>query len=108
MDCRDADAAREFATNVKSKEELKALHNAVDKLRRLGPQLAPPHVKKLKGDDAAGLCELRPRHGRSDWRALYRRVGDVYVILAVCRHAEMDPATLEAQRRVPLYDSQGA
>ncbi len=53
---------------VKSKEERKAIFNAVDKLREVGEQLAPPHMKPLQG--AGALREPRPRQGRSDWRAL--------------------------------------
>jgi hypothetical protein len=41
----DPDAVMEFATAVKSKDERKAIFNAVDKLRHLGEQLAPPHMK---------------------------------------------------------------
>ena len=33
---------------MKSTEERKAIFNAVDKLRQLGEQRAPPHVKPLK------------------------------------------------------------
>lgn len=38
----DADAAAELASAVKSKEERKAIFNAVDKLRQLGERLARP------------------------------------------------------------------
>ena len=61
----DPDAVIELATAVKSKEERKAIFNAVDKLRQLGEQLAPPHMKPLKGLQARGLRELRPRQRRS-------------------------------------------
>jgi hypothetical protein len=64
----DAAAAQEMLGAVKAKEEKKAILNAVDKLQALGEQLAPPHMKPLGGEDAAGLRELRPRQGRSDWR----------------------------------------
>jgi hypothetical protein len=73
---------------MKSKEEHRALLNAVRKLGELGEQLGPPHMKPLKGDRAAALRELRPRQGRSDWRAVYRRAGGFYVILAIDRHKE--------------------
>lgn len=39
------EAVVELATAVKSKEERTAIFNAVDKLRQLGEQLAPPHMK---------------------------------------------------------------
>ena len=64
-------AVVELAMAVKSKEERKAIFNAVDKLRQLGEQLAPPHMKPLKGHEAGGLRELRPRQGRSDWAAVH-------------------------------------
>jgi hypothetical protein len=82
----DPDAVVELVTSVKSKEERNAIFNAASKLRDLGEQLMPPHMKPLQGRDAAGLRELRPRRGDSDWRAVYRRFGDVYVILAVDRY----------------------
>ena len=62
----DPDALQDFLTGVKSKEERKAAFNAVDKLRRVGEALAPPHMKPLQGE--ANLNELRPRQGRSPTR----------------------------------------
>lgn len=56
----DPDAVVDFLA-MKSKEEHRALLNAVRKLGELGEQLGPPHVKPLKGDRAAALRELRPR-----------------------------------------------
>ncbi len=44
----DPGAAIELA-KVKSKEERKAIFNAVDKLRQLAHRLAPPHLKPLQG-----------------------------------------------------------
>ena len=58
----DEGAVRDFEA-VKSKEERKAVFNAIDKLRQLGPRLVPPHVKSLAGE--ADLFELRPRQGNS-------------------------------------------
>ena len=100
----DPDAVVELATAVKSKEERKAIFNAVDKLRQLGEQLAPPHMKPLKGHEAAGLRELRPRQGRSDWRPLYIRRSRGYVILAIDRHDNFDALVARAQRRAAQYD----
>ena len=62
----DPDAVAELLT-MKSREEHSALLHAVLKLRELGELLGPPHMKPLKG--AAALRELRPKQGRSDWRA---------------------------------------
>jgi hypothetical protein len=100
----DPDAVMELATAVKSREERKAIFNAVDKLRQLGEQLAPPHMKPLKGIDASGLRELRPRQGRSDWRPLYIRRSHRYVILAIDRHDNFDALVARAQRRAAQYD----
>lgn len=48
----DPDAVIEFVMAVKSKEERKAIFNAVDKLRELGERLPPPHMKPLQGEAA--------------------------------------------------------
>lgn len=53
----DADAVIDFE-DVKSKGDRKAVFNVVQKLRDLGPDLPPPHMKSLKGE--ADLFELRP------------------------------------------------
>lgn len=58
--------------------ERNALLHAVDKLEAFGPQLGFPHTSAVQG--FPGLRELRPRAGRSPWRALYRRVDDAFVI----------------------------
>jgi hypothetical protein len=99
----DPDAVIEFVMAVKSKEERKAIFNAVDKLRELGERLPPPHMKPLQGEAAAGLRELRPRRGSSDWRALYRRCGSLYVVLAVDRHENFSALVARAHLRVPRY-----
>ncbi|MGH2954260.1 MAG: type II toxin-antitoxin system RelE/ParE family toxin [Thermoanaerobaculia bacterium] len=87
---------------VKGKDERKALFNAVDKLRRLGAQLAPPHVKLLKGE--ADLYELRPRQGRSAVRPLYGRFGDLFVILAIATKRDFDRKVRLAGERAAQYD----
>jgi hypothetical protein len=55
--------------------------HAVEKLAAVGPALPFSHQSHVKG--AERLRELRPRGGRSQWRALYGRVGDTFVIAAV-------------------------
>ena len=75
----DAEAVRDLES-LKGKQERNAVYAVVDKLRMLGPDLKPPHVKSLKGE--AGLLELRPRQGGSSVRPIYRRIGNIYVILA--------------------------
>lgn len=100
----DPDAVAELLA-MKSKEEYRALLNAIRKLGELGEQLGPPHVKSLKGSQGAALRELRPRQGRSDWRAIYRRAGDFYVILAIDRHKNFKSLIDRAQGRGERYDS---
>jgi hypothetical protein len=99
----DPEAVVELAMAVKSKEERKAVFNAVAKLRQLGDRLAPPHMKPLQGSGGADLCELRPRQGRSDWRPVYARRGDVFVILAIDRHDNFDALVARAQARLAQY-----
>jgi hypothetical protein len=99
----DPDAVVELLA-MKSKEEHRALLNAVRKLGELGEQLGPPHMKPLKGDRAATLRELRPRQGQSDWRAIYRRAGDFYAILAIDRHKSFASLIDRAQARAGRYD----
>jgi hypothetical protein len=66
-----------------------AMIHAADKLKALGPRLLYPHQSSIRG--VQGLRELRPRGGRSRWRAFYQRQGDVFVIGAVGPEAEVDP-----------------
>src|SRR4051794_41769457 len=49
------------------KLERTAVIRAVEKLEAFGPQLGYPHTSAVRGH--AGLRELRPRAGRSPWRA---------------------------------------
>jgi hypothetical protein len=86
-----------------SKKDLLGVLNAVDKLRQLGSQLAPPHMKPLQGEP--DLLELRPRQGQSPMRVIYARIGDGFKILAVAStHDEIDAAASLARRRAELYD----
>lgn len=50
--------------------EKEAMRNAVGKLEQAGEKLAYPHSGSVRG--ATNLRELRPRAGRSPWRAFYR------------------------------------
>ena len=68
--------------------ERAALLNAEEKLVGLGLLLGYPHTSAVQGS-ASGLRELRPRQGRSRWRALYRRIGDA-LILAIAHDALID------------------
>lgn len=83
--------------------EKAALINADRKLQALGPQLPYPHSSAVKGADR--LRELRPRGGRSAWRALYRQIGDAFVVAAVAPEAQVnglkfDAACRAAERRL--------
>src|SRR5262245_60837145 len=71
------------------KAERAALINADAKLGAYGPQLGYPHTSAVRG--AQGLRELRPRAGRSPYRALYRQMGEVFVVGAVGPEAQSDP-----------------
>ena len=63
--------------------------NADTKLEAYGPLLGYPHTSAVRGTSA--LRELRPRAGRSAYRALYRQSGDVFVVAAVGPEAQTDP-----------------
>jgi len=68
--------------------ERDALNNAVEKLEALGTRLAFPHQSAVKGSE--DLRELRPRAGRSPWRAFYGRIGDTLVVAAIGPEAKVD------------------
>jgi hypothetical protein len=68
-----------------------ALDNAIEKLRLFGDQLGAPHSSSIRGSSET-LRELRPRSGRSRWRAFYRRVGSQFVILAIGPEASVNPS----------------
>lgn len=80
--------------------EAVAIDNAVRKLEVLGPQLPYPHSSDVRG--AVQLRELRPRAGRSVTRALYRQIGDVFVIGAYGPEAEYDPRGFKKACRVAV------
>ena len=69
--------------------ERAAILAAVEKLRALGDQLSAPHSSAVQGITQS-LRELRPRAGRSRWRAFYRRIGDVMVIGAIGPEAQVN------------------
>lgn len=78
----------EAERNDVSPKERTAIAHAVEKLEILGPKLLFPHQSAVQGGE--GLRELRPRAGRSPWRPIYRRVADVFVVLAVGPEAQVD------------------
>jgi hypothetical protein len=77
-------------------QERKAIDNAMDKLASLGATLPFPHSSKVMGDPGGSLRELRPRAGRSQWRCIYERIGDVFVIGAVAPEAQKDKAGFDS------------
>jgi len=82
------------------KTERAALINADAKLGAYGPKLGYPHTSAVR--DADRLRELRPRAGRSAWRALYRQIGEVFVVAAVGPEAQSDPRGFERTVRQAL------
>lgn len=66
---------------VKSRRDRKAMMHAVRKLSEIGPELATPHMKSLKGE--ADFFELRPRQGACAARLIYMRDGVRFVVLAI-------------------------
>ncbi|MBO4205050.1 type II toxin-antitoxin system RelE/ParE family toxin [Micromonospora echinofusca] len=80
-----------------------AILNALKKLQEIGPTLGYPHTSDIRGANA--LRELRPRAGRSPWRAFYRQIGSALVVGAIGPEAEVDPrgfrrATSNAEQRL--------
>jgi hypothetical protein len=76
----DSEAVIDFE-DVKSRGDRKAVFNAVQKLKDVGPDLPSPHMKSLKSE--ADLFELRPKQGACEARLIYVRVGQRFVVLAV-------------------------
>ncbi|HVC78178.1 MAG TPA: type II toxin-antitoxin system RelE/ParE family toxin [Candidatus Micrarchaeaceae archaeon] len=85
--------------------ERKAMLNALEKLQQMGLLLGAPHSSQVKG---SSLRELRPRQGRSPWRALYRRSGDLLVVGAIGPEAGKDRrgfarAVTAAENRISAF-----
>ncbi|MFG3554159.1 type II toxin-antitoxin system RelE/ParE family toxin [Micromonospora sp. NPDC047557] len=68
--------------------ERAAIGHAVEKLESLGPNLGYPHSSNVRS--AVNLRELRPRGGRSRWRAFYSGVGAAFVVGAIGPEAGVD------------------
>lgn len=100
------DEARQEFNQLPTREQTAMIH-AFDKLAAEGPALPYPHSSAVQGADR--LRELRLRAGRSAWRALYRRVGEVFVIAAIGPEAQADKrgfgrAVAAAQARLDLIE----
>lgn len=73
--------------------ERAAIFHAVEKLEAEGPRLPHPHSSAIRGQEAKGFRELRPRGGRSRWRPIYRQLApDAFVVFAVAPEAQIDAA----------------
>jgi hypothetical protein len=75
------------------KLEQRAVLNVVRKLEVSGVRLGYPHSSAVRG--AAHLRDLRPRAGRSPWRALYRRISDTFFIAAIAPETDVNPRAFE-------------
>src|SRR4051812_28481897 len=87
-----------------------AILRAIEKLQVFGDRLPFPHSSAVKGIKGATLRELRPRGGRSPWRAFYRRVGDKLIIGAIGPEATVNPsgfkrAIEQAGRRIAASEA---
>jgi len=69
-------------------EERVAVDHAVEKLETMGRRLPFPHQSDVRG--VSSLRELRPRGGRSPWRAFYRQIGKAMVIGGIGPEANID------------------
>jgi hypothetical protein len=68
--------------------ERAAIGNVAYKLAAVGPNLGYPHSSSVRTAD--NLRELRPRQGRSQWRAFYRQFGQAFVIGAIGPEADVN------------------
>lgn len=78
----------EAELDLLTERERNAIENAFEKLEIFGDRLPYPHSSHVAG--SRNIRELRPRSGRSPWRAFYGRVGDDIVIAAIGPEARKD------------------
>lgn len=84
---------------VRSRGDRKAVFNVIRKLEYLGPDLANPHVKSLKGE--ADLFELRPKQGACAVRLVFARMGRRFLVLSVAAgKSDLEKAIRSARRRL--------
>jgi hypothetical protein len=97
----DSDAVIDLE-DVKSRGDRKAVFNAVQKLKDVGPDLPSPHMKSLKGK--ADLFELRPKQGACEVRPIYARLGQRFVVLAVAaKKKNFERAVVTASERLSRH-----
>lgn len=82
--------------------------NVVEKLQQFEDRLPYPHSSAVR---STKLRELRPRGGRSRWRAFYRRVDDMLIIGSIGPEAGVDArgftrAVDAAEERITQYEEQ--
>ena len=88
-----------------------AVRTVIGKLEALGSRLPFPHQSAIRG--SSGLRELRPRSGRSPWRAFYRRTGrEEFLIGSVGPEATVNPQGFKrsirlAEQRLAEYQEYG-
>ena len=89
MDVVILDAARAELDALPEREHM-AMDSALLKSRELGDALGYPHSSAVA--NVPTLRELRPRQGRSPWRAFYSCAGDpLYVVAAIGSEAQHNP-----------------
>lgn len=86
--------------------ERAAMQRALRKLEAIGERLGFPDTSAVRTAEST-LRELRPRAGRSPWRAFYRRVGSTLVVAAIGPEATADHtgfrrAVRQAERRLEV------
>ncbi len=99
------EAARE--RNRLSSHDRVALEHAVEKLELCGSLLPAPHQKSVVGADR--LRELRPRAGRSQFRAFYRQIDQWMLIGSVGPEFGVNPkgfrlAVQQAEDRLKAFE----
>ena len=68
-----------------------AMYKALERLELQEDLLGYPHTSAVQGASST-LRELRPRAGRSPWRAFYRRIGTELVIGGIGPEALANPS----------------
>jgi len=81
--------------------ERTAMYNAFEKLEILGGRLGSPHSSSVRGVPET-LNEVRPRAGKSPWRAFNRRIGSEMVIGAIGPEALVNSSGFRQAARVAL------
>lgn len=100
-------AARAEFNAIPSENEKEAMREVIRKQEAQDGELGAPHARAIVG--SRGLWELRPRAGRSRWRAMYRRVGHRMLVGAFGPEARIDrpgfdQAVRRAEARIAEYE----